>query len=226
MIEINVSAGFPYYSQKNNKIRPLITCNTTSMIAALSYRKIVFPTDSLYPQPEDSLTNFILTDARIDFFYKKNFPIEYAKYITSNKNPKVAYPPNEIHAVLSYGTNLWLGKSQNEVTLFRQNTTIQEVLYETIKGKPVVQGGLWSNLHHITCIVGFATDQDNIKETLSPKNINLALIDHIIVDDPFGDFHTGYKVQRGNDIRISTEEYHKIITIQDSNIKMGHFFTI
>jgi len=226
MVEINISTGFPYFTQRNNKIRPFITCNTTSMIAALFYRKVTFPTSTIYKQPEDDLTNFLLTDSRVDAFYRKESPIEYSKYIIANKNPKIAYPPNQVHSVLSYGTNLWLGKSQNEITIFKQTASIQEVLYEVIKGKPVVQGGLWNNLHHITCIVGFSTSQDDIKDIKDSKDIDLSLVDSIIMDDSFGDFHAGYKIQNGNDIRITTDEYHKLVIIQNSNIKMGHFFNV
>jgi hypothetical protein len=226
MIEINVSADKPYFTQRNNQLRPMITCNTTSMVAALIYTGFTLPESKIYTQPEDNLTNFLLNDPRVDAEYQKLFPAEYKKYIDCKKDPKQSYPPNELHPILSYGTNLWMGKQVGEITKFRWDATVQTVLFETIKGRAVVQSGIWNKLHHVTCMVGFVTNQENIKDITDAKEIDLSQLDHIIMDDSFGDYHSGYLVQKGNDIRVTLEEYHSYVQVVDQDLKWAHFFII
>jgi hypothetical protein len=78
---INVSKGKVNFSQRNNKIMPLVTCQVTSMVMGLSYLGWKFP-EGNYEQPEDNLK---------------------AYFMEQGKNP-------EIHADLAGYTNQWLGK--------------------------------------------------------------------------------------------------------------------
>jgi hypothetical protein len=78
---INVSKGQMNFSQRNNKIMPLVTCQVTSMVMGLSYIGWKFP-EGKYEQPEDNLK---------------------AYFMEQGKNP-------EIHADLAEYTNRWLGK--------------------------------------------------------------------------------------------------------------------
>jgi hypothetical protein len=73
---LNVSANKENYSQRNNKIDPGITCNTTSVIAALDYNGYRIPVKA-GDQPEDDLTVFTRTDQRVLDFYKKKMPVMY-----------------------------------------------------------------------------------------------------------------------------------------------------
>ena len=225
MVEINVRNGKPYFSQRNNLVRPYITCNDTSMVAGLSYRGVDFP-NGKYDQPEDNLTEFMLTDPRVDAFYKANFPTEYAAYLAANKDPKNSSPPNEIHVVLSYGVNIWLGKQNNEITIYKENVPTQVILFELIRGKPVVESGLWDGMHHITCTAGFATTQDNVAQVQNPQQIDVSQVVYFIIDDPYGDFHSNYQNQNGEDIKITPAEYKTIVTAQNSDLKNGHFFLV
>jgi len=219
---INLSEGKANYSQRNNKVRPMATCNTTSMIMGLIYSGIKLPIIPNGIQPEDALTKFLLEDQRVDDYYKKMHLAEYQKYISSGKNPNKSYPPNELHVVLAYGTNLWVGQ---QVVTFSFNATINQILFSLVKGKAVVQSGFWSGLNHITCIVGFETDQENIKEVKTPNDIDLSKVKNIIMDDPFGDYKTGYKVQLGNDIIVPYKDYMSFTKPLGLLNKWAHFIS-
>jgi hypothetical protein len=225
MVEINVRNGGAYFSQRNNEVRPFGTCNDTSYVAGLSYRNVVFPPGQ-YSQPEDNLTTFMLNDPRVDAFYKAQYPSDYAKYIAANKDPKLSTPANEMHVVLAYGVNLWLGKQPGEACVYRTGVHTTDILFSLVRGKPVIQGGIWDSLHHITCTSGFATNQDNILQVKSAQEIDMSQLQYIIVEDPYGDFHTGYNSPNGKDIHLTPEEYKAIETNQGSDIKNGHFILL
>jgi hypothetical protein len=112
---LNVAEGKDYISQRDNVERPLITCNTTSMVMALEYNGHNLPTrDVAHPgvgenQPEDLLTYFLLSDLRVSKFYYDLDPKEWKKWQDNLNEPSKCYPPNENHTVLSYGTNLDCG---------------------------------------------------------------------------------------------------------------------
>jgi hypothetical protein len=224
MIEINARKNKPYYSQRNNTLRPFISCNVTSMVAALDYSGYTFPTDPQYNQPEDSLLNFLLNSPEIDKEYAKVYPTEYQKYIKSGKNPKVSYPPNELHTLLSNGTNLWIGKKRGEITKLRWDLTFQEVLFEFLQGRPVVISGAFGNLRHIVCAVGFDTEQENIKEVLKLQDIDVLKVKSIIIEDPYGDYKTSYLNPQGKDIRMPVSDFHTKINVQNQPQKWGHLF--
>jgi hypothetical protein len=80
-MHINISAGKANYSQRNNEVDPMNSCNVTSMVMALDYLGYEFPAGP-HEQPEDNLHTF-LTDHEL--------------------RPTV-------HAELSQGVNMWMGK--------------------------------------------------------------------------------------------------------------------
>jgi hypothetical protein len=127
---INVSTGKQSYSQRNNVVKPLESCNVTSMVMALDYLGYHFPKGEC-EQPEDNLRKFIEGHG---------------------KNP-------EVHAELSEYTNRWMGREVTEFSTTRKiNDILAELLsgrpvvisgtfsgYPTKKVKP---------LGHIVCMVG------------------------------------------------------------------------
>jgi uncharacterized protein YvpB len=76
-----VKPDWDYYSQRNNEIDPLISCQVTAMIQALDMLGCRFP-EGKHGQPEDNLRAFL-------------------------KNKKL---DPEAHYDLSRGVNEWLGK--------------------------------------------------------------------------------------------------------------------
>lgn len=224
MMEINVRGSDPYYSQRNNKIRPLSSCNVTSMIAALDYAGYTHPVNPTFEQPEDSLMDFLLTSPEINMEYQKLFPDEYRKYIASGKNPKTSYPPSELHALLSLGTNLWMGKGKGEITRFRWDLTLRDIIYEFINHRPVVTSGVFSGLHHVICLAGVQTSQTNIAKSEKPSDIEIDKVIGIVIEDPYGDFHTNYKVQSGKDVVMTVAEFNTLVNVQGQPQKWGHTF--
>ena len=224
MIEINVRGTDPYYSQRNNKVRPLASCNVTSMVAALDYAGYIHPVSSKYDQPEDNLMDFMLTNPEVDAEYQKLFPDEYKKYIASGKNPKTSYPPSELHALLSLGTNLWMGRKRGEITKFRWDLTLRDIVYEFIQKRPVVTSGVFAKLHHVICLTGVQTSQVGIMRVDKAQGIEVDKIIGIIIEDPYGDFHTNYTTQRGKDIIMTLSEFNSFINVQGQPLKWGHTF--
>ena len=223
-VEINVRENKDYYTQRNNKVRPYASCNVTSMIMAIDYMNIPFPTLlTTDTQPEDALYDFIINDSRIDEAYRKEFPNEYKAYIDSGKDYKKTYPPTELHSLLSYGTNLWLGKERNEITFFSLNVSLLQVLNELAKGRPMVMSGIFGKLHHIVCVSGFTTQQLKVKEVMDMGGIILSDIVDIIIEDPWGNYKDNYKTILGKDIHMPIEDYFSIIS-GTKDMKWGHFF--
>jgi hypothetical protein len=229
MTDINVRDKDPYYSQRNNQYTlngisySSRACQVTSMVSALDYAGYTFPKDEKWEQPEDSLLNFILTSPEIDTAYQQLFPEEYKKYIESGRNPKTTYPPEELHSLLSLGTNLWMGKKAGEITKFRFDLNIKEILFELLNKRAVVQSGVFVNLHHVVAVVGFTTNQD-LEGIVDYNEIDLEKVVHFYVEDPYGNYHTDYKDLDGKDIVMSVEDYKNIFNVQDSETKWGHLF--
>jgi uncharacterized protein YvpB len=98
---INVSDGKANYSQRNNKIKPLESCNVTSMCMALDYLGYSFPKGE-YEQPEDNLRAFIEANG---------------------KNP-------ENHYQLSEFTNKWMGREVTRFNTARKISDILTEILE------------------------------------------------------------------------------------------------
>lgn len=226
-IELNVSLKHDYYSQRNNKIDPGISCQVTAMVAALDDCHISFPKDMQYGQQEDSLRNFIGTSDIIDAEYAKLFPDLYQKWINSGKNAYKSTHPAEIHPLLSYGTNLWLNGTRDQFTHFRWDLTLYDIIWELINNKPVVQSGFFlGRLHHIINTVGFSTNQNSIMKITDKFQIDLGMINYWIIDDSYGDFHSNYTIIRGDNIKMTPQEYMSIIKPCNETRKWGHLFSI
>ena len=204
----NNSENKPYYTQRNNKLKPNGACNVTSMIAALSAAG--WDVDKLatkgYPQPEDALMHFILADRRVDSYWRK---IDVAGN----------YPPNEWHPVLAYGTNLYMCEcgligSKETAVEWRDDRTLTQIQDTLKNGGAAVLSGLFPAegkkiLGHVVACVGFKTDDDG--------NIT-----HFIIDDSWGDYRTEYSVQNGNDIEMPLADFKVIIRSCNQDYKMAH----
>ncbi len=99
---IKVDKGKENYSQRNNALRPLESCNVTSMCMALDYMGYTFPQGS-YAQPEDNFLRFIETD--------KTFS-EFASAWRKKNAWAGGIRPAEIHELLNRAANMWLRKEK------------------------------------------------------------------------------------------------------------------
>ena len=193
----NNSKGKPYYTQRNNKIKPGSSCNVTSMVAALSAAG--WPVEKMASggrQPEDELMRFIMTDASCDRKWRM-------------LDPQGKIPPNEWHAVLAYGTNRWLlglGYSSGIVE-WKENATLEEIRQQVDKGGSAVVSGQFpyqgGKLDHVVAVVGHDAAG-------------------FIIDDPWGDWHDGYITTKGDDISLSQSEALQMLKPLGSGKKWAH----
>lgn len=204
----NNSKNKPYYTQRNNKLKPNGACNVTAMIAALvaagwDVEKLA---TEQYAQPEDALIHFILADARVDACWKKI-------------DPKGMYTPNEWHPVLAFGTNLYLrergliGKDESVVE-WGEWRSKSDIVGTLRNGGAAVLSGLFvaegrNTIGHVVACVGFKEDDDG----------NLT---HFILDDSWGDYRTEYRMQNGNDIEMPLEDFNSKIRHCGADNKMAH----
>jgi hypothetical protein len=127
---IDVSKGMMNFSQRNNALKPLESCNVTSMVMAFSYLHFNFPKGE-HEQPEDNLRSFIEGH---------------------NKSP-------ENHGVLSEYTNRWIGQKVCQFSERVKISDILRDLLQgkpvVISGNfPGYPSPLRRPLGHIVCLVG------------------------------------------------------------------------
>lgn len=203
----NNSENKPYYTQRNNKLKPEGACNVTSMIAALSAAG--WDVEKLatkdYPQPEDALMHFILADSRVDYFWRK---LDTAGH----------FAPNEWHPVLAYGTNLYMRECEllkkNETAVeWNERLSISEIKSVLEGGGSVVFSGVFiaggkKTIGHVVACVGLRTDDENIT--------------HFIIDDSWGDYRTEYTIPDGNDIEMPYDDFKALLRPCGAELKMGH----
>lgn len=238
---INVSDNKENYSQRNNKyihtnkkgVKDVYygsTCNTTSICQALDYNGWIFPDLGKWAQPEDALSEYITNSSDVDLRYKTKMPTLYKEYKEEKMtNGKVDYyTPNEIHDLLAFGTNKWLGVT-NAVT-FKEDADIWDIIKELINGRACVISGKFNNLNHIVTLVGCFWDFKEIPKISMNKLISTIVSEKrmpagFIIDDPWGDFHYKYKAGiSGNDVRMTTDEFYSMIKpFGNTQIKMCHF---
>ena len=219
--KVDSSAGKSIFSQRNNQVRPGVSCNVTSMIMMLDYAHIRFPSGT-FKQPEDNLLTFLLSDKRVEEYYKEVAPTDYTKYIQTGRDPELSFPPNEVHTVLSFGTNLWIGK---QITKFYGELPVQELMYRTTIGQSCVISGEFAGLHHVVVLVGFNTTQD--PATIQKiEDVDLTQIQSVILDDPYGDYRSGYKIQIGNGVEMPWVAFISQVKPQkNALVKRAHIVT-
>ena len=194
----NISNGKINFSQRNNKVRPLSSCNTTSLTMGTSYIPSLWEKfiNSLnykkYPhfeQPEDRLQQYLL-DCGLE-------------------------PTN--HYDLMNGYNKFMGE---EIDIFSTRVSFKELIDDLLSGRPWVGSGTFPGypvlekkpLGHIVCVVGMTYENDPYKPI------------EIIIDDPYGNTMNNWKGS-GNDIKISRDLFTQWMKpLNDPDIFWAHRF--
>lgn len=254
MKELNISKDYENYSQRNNEIDSANVCGPTNFIQALEYsgwqwNNAMFPQ---FAQPEDKLTYFCRTSPDVLKYYEtkynnmyKNWRAEADKLAKETGKEywqvscKDTYPPNELHDVMSYAVNLFIGYKPEEikalgkrpVTRFYNEFEEWEVFWSLKKRLPVISsvdpfkrdGG-----HYIT-IVGVTLKKDipiselNKMECSKDSVMKVAnLIDEYIIDNTYGKFdfkNKKYLAVSGNDEHIKREKFLEIVK------PVSHYFS-
>lgn len=237
---INLSDGKPHYSQLNNQykhsnilgkydVSAATMCNVTSICQSLAYNDWVFPKGN-YSQPEDNLAEFILTNEEVLSYYKKIQPQMYQEWIEGKEG---SYPPNEIHAVLAFGTNKWLNSNADT---FKENAKIEDIINEIIEGRCCVVSGRFPTinngyLNHIVSLVGAEwifdrklTKQEAINQ-IKDNKINPS---NFIIDDTYAYWSTETKKYKydlkGDDVVMSYQDFIDIMKpVGNEFVKYCHF---
>ena len=200
---VNLSLESTYLLQTENVKKPHSSCNTTSFGMGLDITKWdeSFNISSKTRLP-DYLTSFFESD--LAFRMRKTLVGE------------TSIPPQQLHAVLEWGVNYLCG---SEVVSFSTNWPQERILKNLDKGLPVVlsgqfpfknRHGQWTTIGHIVILVGYIWEKDKPLQ--------------YIIDDPYGDYHTGYRDRNGNDVLMSQEDFDTIIRTGDRGGKWGHLF--
>lgn len=251
MKEYNVSTGHSNYSQRNNEIDSANVCGPTNFIQALEYAGWVLD-ESKFPQfkqPEDKLTYFCRTNKDVLDYYKKHYTNMYNNWMVEAKaNAKLenkeywqvacknTYPPNEVHDVMSYAVNLFVGYSAKDltkmsrrpVTRFYNEFDLHEVVWQLCNGKPVISSvdPFKRNGGHYITIVGFTADDDFNKPTnyfeVKNKFVHIDKIHDIIIDNTYGKFdfvNKKYLAVSGDDEHIPITKFLDIVK------PVSHYFS-
>lgn len=190
------------YSFKDYKTNWASFCNVTMMAMALDYLgyldKYKSRIDNTYPELKrfpDKLAKYLLENENVRKFYKNIDPTDYNNFVSGKKD---AIGPNEIHQVLSFGTNMFLG--HGNITQFSTNVHWIEILHDIIyDSTPVGISGKFSGLHHIVLLVGAA--YKHLDGGDRPGLLQQP--DYFIIDDPYGKTYEYKKGLSGNDVWIS-----------------------
>jgi hypothetical protein len=239
------------YSQRNNQfvynhpktgkkiVDGLSMCNVTAYAEAAEINKFTFP-GGRYLQPEDNLGEFILTNKDVLAYYKRKMP---AMYDAFERGDDGAYNPNEVHAVLAYGFNKWMGCSDDKpIATFYDNAPITTILAKIIDDdSAVVMSGTFpykyasgkiGTLGHINVLVGLQyskTVLDTFKITTDvssiANNIKKVTPTYLIFDDPYGNYSKNFQSGTGNDVSMPYSDFIKLYKpLNDKTIKFAHIF--
>ena len=225
MKEFNISKDFSNYSQRNNVIDPSNACGPPNIIQCLDYAgwPINPPIFKELKQPEDKFLKFCRTDQRVLDYYKENFRSFYDEWneessrIAKEKKIKPweascikSYPPNEVHKVLNFAANLFLGFTLKDI-YSKEGATwcvedesfprlFEKYLVEAIREKevPLLTSLRFKGGGHYVSIVGYTEDGGYVKE--------------VIIDNTYGKFNFAeekYELVSGNDEKIPINEFKK-----------------
>jgi hypothetical protein len=202
----------PYHSQRNNAIDPAGTCQVTAAIMALRATGIPFD----YPsgiQPEDHLAEILGGQEA-----REKLLTEYPTL--SNR------PPREVHAILSWAINERFVR--RKVSVFTVRATVRELLYRVAKHRAAsLVSGRFTKTGHVVCLVGFESGQDDLSAALAPDRVDLGAIRRIIIDDPWGDFKSGYRDPDGNDVSFTLDEFNGLTReYGEQGRKWAHLFDV
>ena len=204
----NNSLGKPYYSQRNNALKPEGACNVTAMVSALAAAgwPVEKFSDETYKQPEDALMHFILADPVIDREWHRI-------------DPPSRYAPNEWHPLLATGANMLLRKCRllapyETAVIFGENRSLADFTAAIDAGGAAVVSGLFETqagrvIGHVVSLVGYNKD-------------SAGKLSSFIIDDPWGDYRTKYANANGDDIEMPVADFMRIMKPRNAAHKFGH----
>lgn len=205
---INLSTDSDYHTQLNNKLVPLESCNTTSAIMFLLACGVEIP-DTGAQQPEDALTALLEMPEAFEM-QKELAPWSIGQF-----------RPQEVHTVLDWGVNKFVGA---DICRFRDDATQGRLAYELAHGRAAIVSGRFTPAGHVVCLVGVDTDQVDVADVQTAEDVELDRIRAWIIDDPYGDWHTDYHDQHGNNVRFTPAEFDRLTQQYYQDKKWAHLY--
>jgi hypothetical protein len=111
--------------------------------------------------------------------------------------------------MLEWGVNYLVGR---RVDKFITDGSLELLVWELLRGRPVVMSGAFTEGGHFVCVVGFLSLQHK-HEIKAQDDVDLSQVTEIIFDDPYGDPHTKYRDHHGNDVHMSVSEFDRVTNI-------------
>ncbi len=206
--DLYLGEGKDYYSQRNNALYPGSSCNVTAMVQALrlaGYKPEVWAKEA--EQPEDALEAFT-EDPRV-----------HAERSRLKLDPGCLGIPNrQIHALLSFATNLWTGIPG--VTNFSTSIPVKDLLSTLLLGQPTVISTKLTPAGHVVTLAGIRL----VGTPLPPSPPAWDQVAGVFLDDPWGDYTSGYKLAYGKKIFMKKEDFVSLVNQPASMVKWGHQF--
>jgi hypothetical protein len=238
---INNSKNFPYYTQRNNEVRPLAACNVTAMVMGLLYNKLIYQKDGKwynkngvdlyelnkedlphtpYKQLEDNLIWYLNRNTQVLAKYQQTYPNLYDDWVKECDELEKKGVKFENYTLKSYPPNelhLILSYGTSKFIGIEKATNYETQGIETIirrikGGESLVVSGVFEGLNHIVCVVGLQYEKETGK------------VVNFIIDDPY--YRTlHYKEKKtGDDSVITYDEFLKFVKPVNNKEKACHIF--
>src|SRR5574344_33497 len=249
-ISFNLTTGLLPWSQRNNEysytrgesvVNWTVMCNVTCIAGAFSEAGWILPKGQ-YSQPEDNLGKFIIESKNVDDFYREHYPVLWNDWRDGKKD---AYTPLEIHKILAFGVNEWLGCQKADT--FYENLSIKDFVKQLYYNKVTIPvSGKFGTLNHIVRLVGFeysyeslgfadaavVTEQQVFEKLDSMlKSQNFIQPTNFIYDDPLGTFDLNTlkyadKTKCGNDNIMTYKQFIDTLKpLNSNNSKYAHIIS-
>jgi len=204
------SGGDDYYTQTNNRYVPTSACTPTSGIMFVLAEGIpVFEAGSKNParhpylqypqgmQPEDYITALCQSPWGDDL--RKTF----TPWFNSDNIPN-----QTIHVVVKEVLNRVMGKTV--IRFFEKGKTIYDIAKQLLDGHPVMVSGDFTHSGHTLVVVGMDYEMGQLQRDDDLSYQEAPIPKNFIVDDPYGNYNTGYTDKRGNDVIIEIDTFKKL----------------
>jgi len=184
---LNKSRNKEYRSQRDTKRRPSSACNVT--VAVMGIVQSGNRIETLHGiMPEDYLMDLLGTDE--------------AWNLLNTVMPGSVINPWNTSYCIAWAVNKAIGRRICKV----EKVTLPEIVHHLSEGGAVGVGGRFTKSGHFVSIAGIESDQD-LSVITNPSEVDITRINNIIIDDPWGDYRTGYKNHNGNDIILPVKDF-------------------
>jgi len=189
----DLSRSNEFREQRDNERMPNSTCGPTSAVNA-SFASGIYFEHPEGMQPEDYIISLLQSQASYKVF-NRIFP-------HANFNPwNTSY-------MIKWAINKAVGKNVCEV----RDVSIAETVWHMIKEQgALVHGGGFTSYGHMVAVVGFDSDQPDILSVSGPSGIDMDALNALILDDPWGDYMSGYRDHNGDSVSIPIRTFERVV---------------